>query len=168
MRTIVIILLTLSVAACSSSKKIAVYQPGCDQLYVDVANGMINGLPATASMQEIKKQFPCFTGDTEEGAAYNCGGGVFFLDYNFYYYSGRDYIEVRYGFPGSMSDNLISLGVSEIVERYGDPVRKDESGDRTYYVYKAGYGSLVIVFQQGKVYKFAMHTAKPGDAYLCK
>jgi hypothetical protein len=37
----------------------------------DVRSGTMNGLAPTASQEEVKKYFPCFTGDTADGEIFN-------------------------------------------------------------------------------------------------
>lgn len=155
-------------SACSTSKNSQVYEPGCSSFYVDVEEGTLNGINPTASMNDVKRQFPCFTGDTEEGSSFNCGGGVFDVDHNFYFYTGRDYIEVRYGFTGTMSDNLISLGEDEIKSKLGEPENIVEGGTQTYKIYKMKYGALVVTFRTGKVYQIAMHASKPDKVEICR
>lgn len=58
-------------------------------------------------MEKVKEKFPFFTGATEDGAGYNCGGGVFFLDHDFYFYTGRDYLEIRNDFRAKASMSLL-------------------------------------------------------------
>ncbi len=72
-----VLLLVVSVAGCSGPQAVP---PGCDALVLDLDRGTLNGLAPTASMDEVKGQFPCSTGESEEGAIYNFGGGVFFLE----------------------------------------------------------------------------------------
>ncbi|HNA22555.1 MAG TPA: caspase family protein, partial [Agitococcus sp.] len=84
---------------------------GCERIVFDLDKGTLNGLKATASQQEVKNALPCATGDTPDGESYNYGGGVFFLNHNFFMYTGNNFIEVRRDFTGTVSPNL--LGASK-------------------------------------------------------
>lgn len=111
MKTIKFLVLTglvlFIVQACNSTKKISYKAGSCDVLFCDFKKGTLNGLNGQASMDEVKRQLPCFTGETEEGSSYNCGGGVFYLDHTFFFYTGRDYIEIRKGFQGKSSIEVL-------------------------------------------------------------
>ena len=80
----------------------------------------MNGVPATASMDKAKVAFPCFTGETEEGADFNCGGGVYFLKHDFYFYTHKDFIEVRTGYTGKMSKPVLGLKKEELIKLLGN------------------------------------------------
>jgi len=99
---------------------------GCDQLVFDVFDGSVNGVSATASQADIKAKLPCATGDTADGSSFNVGGGVFFTNHDFYFYTHHDFIEVRTGFKGttvpallgaSMADSIASLGGATFTSR---------------------------------------------------
>jgi hypothetical protein len=168
MRLVSIAVLLITLAACGGTKKATqTYEPGCTKLYVDIEAGTLNGFAPKASMDEVKKQFPCFTGDSEEGGPMNCGGGVFFLEHDFYFYTGRDYLEVRFKFPGQTSRPLLSRGSHEIEADMGAPYKKETHDEKEYWFYKKKYGSLVVQFRGGKSYQFAMYTDSPDKVELC-
>lgn len=168
MRIGLIAVLLVVLTACGGSKEaVKTYDPGCTKLFVDVEAGTLNGVSPKASMEEVKVQFPCFTGGSEEGGAMNCGGGVFFLEHDFYFYTGRDYLEVRFKFPGQTSVPLLSQGSHEVEANLGAPDKKETHDDKEYWFYKKKYGSLVIQFRGGKSYQFDLFTVSPDKVQLC-
>ncbi|HEX6042728.1 hypothetical protein, partial [Longimicrobium sp.] len=96
---------------------------GCARLAFDLRGGTLNGVAPTASMDEVKRRLPCSTGETEEGGPFNFGGGVFFLDHDFYFYTHRDYIEVRSRFPGTVTPDVLGKDVREAARLLGPSVR---------------------------------------------
>jgi hypothetical protein len=144
-------------------KKMA--DPGCDALHLNLEKGTLNGIPATASWEQIKTQFPCSTGETEEGAAFNCGGGVFFLNHDFYFYTHRDYIEVRTDFKGTISPLSMQMTRSEVMSVYGNP---EQQPDPDTYYYQKKYGTVRVEFSDNRVKEIGVH-AQPMEAIiLCR
>jgi hypothetical protein len=133
----------------------------CPPLVVDVRAGTINGVKPTASMDEVKKAFPCFTGDSEEGGPFNCGGGVFFLNHDMYAYTGNDYWEVRKNFNGTVSEKILGATYNDIKKGFGKAVKKVKNGATTHYIHNMSYGSIVFVVTDGIIENFSMH-ALPG------
>lgn len=115
-RLLTLLVLVGSVAGCSGPQ---VAPPGCDALVLDLDRGTLNGLAPTATMDEVKEQFPCSTGESEEGAIYNFGGGVFFLNHDMYAYTHRDFFEVRDEFAGVTSP----ASIGEPLASFGEPDR---------------------------------------------
>jgi hypothetical protein len=153
--------------SCSVLEKKVSYEPGCNKIYVDLEKGTVNGIKLNASQEDVKAMFPCFTGETEDGSTFNCGGGVFFLDHEFYFYTGKDYFEARHGFKGKSSTPILSRGVDDITSIFGEPTRKQKNDNDEYYFYPKKYGTLVIMFRKGKTFQFAMHKQKVDDVELC-
>ncbi len=139
----------------------------CPPLVVDVRAGTINGVKPTASMDEVKKAFPCFTGDSEEGGPFNCGGGVFFLNHDMYAYTGNDYWEVRKKFAGTVSENILGVDYETLKKSFGKAVKKVKDGDTVHYIHKTAYGSIVFTVQNGAVDKFAMYYTPAKKVKLC-
>jgi len=148
--------------------QIALSQNDCPKIYVDIINGTINNLPLTADMQQVKDSLPCFTGWTsEEDVHTNCGGGVFFLDDDFYFYTGKDYVEFRSKFKGEVSDSLLGLHPSEIERILGKSVRNEEHGSFVYIFFKTSYGCLQIRLKNDIVVSFSIHAMKARKVDLC-
>jgi hypothetical protein len=154
-------------------------QADCDgeSLFLNLKKGHLNKIKPTASFAAVKEALPCFTGETEEGVDYNCGGGVFYLNHDMFFYTGRDYIEVRAGFGGKISEDLLAKTEEEILALKGQPdlipVYEDKKGwgfevDKVY-LYKTRYGALQINFdpESGKSVKLSVHSNAPEEVIIC-
>lgn len=144
----------------------------CDNLFFDLEKGTLNGLAAFSTQKDIKKALPCFTGDSPDGAEYNCGGGVFYLNHDFYFYSGQNYIEIRNNFQGEVSLDVLSKSAQEVEVLLGPPerresVRKWDGTARVHYFYPRKYGCLSLVFVDKKVKKVAIHSTSVNETQLC-
>lgn len=145
MRLLLLPLALAFLAGCSGPPSAA---PGCDALVLDLNRGTLNGLTPTASMDEVKAQFPCATGETAEGETYNFGGGVFFLDHDFFFYTGRDFIEARDEFAGMTRPSVIG----QPLEVLGTPDRTDQGAalfDRRYGCLRAEVNASGTVTEVG-------------------
>ena len=147
--------------------QITLSQNDCPKIYVDIINGTINNLKLTADMDQVKDSLPCFTGSSAEDEVINCGGGVFFLDDDFYFYTGQDYVQFRSKFKGEVSDSLLGLHPSEIEKSFGKSVRYEEHGNRVFIFFKTSYGCLQIRLQNDIVVSFSMHAMKARKVDLC-
>jgi hypothetical protein len=154
----------------------------CGDLFLDLDKGTLSGVSPTESFEEIKEALPCFTGETEEGADYNCGGGIFYLNHQFFVYSHRDYIEVRTGFSGEISLNLLGKSPWQVENLLGKPslipvypeTEEDEGGlieyeAETHYLYKRKYGTLRVSFDPNTrlCTEIAVHGSKPKKVVIC-
>lgn len=145
MRALPFLLVLAAVAGCSGP---GLAPPGCDALVLDLDRGTLGGLAPTASMDEVKAQFPCATGETAEGEIYNFGGGVFFLDHDFFFYTGRDFIEVRDDFAGQTRPAALGQPLSAL----GTPDRMDQGAalfDRRYGCLRAETGGDGLITELG-------------------
>lgn len=147
----------------------------CDQLHLDLEKGTLNGLTGAASMEEVKKAFPCYSGETEENSdGINCGGGVFFLNHDFFIYTGKDYINVRNNFKGKTPVAILGQLASSLADLMGEPdssfVYKDEffEEETQYAQYAKDWGTLVLVIKDGSVQGLELHTGKKiGEIDFC-
>ncbi|MFH2141368.1 MAG: hypothetical protein ABIJ97_03020 [Bacteroidota bacterium] len=138
----------------------------CSTLYVDLQEGTLNGLPPTISQNEVKEAFTCFTGSTDDGATINCGGGVFFLDHDFYFYTYRDYIEIRTNFSrNSVSDNILGADMDAVEKKFGKPKKKY---DMDTFLYEMKYGTLRIEFSEDIVKIIGIHYTSIKKTKLCR
>ena len=64
--------------------------PVCPAVVVDILDGKVNELYSSSTIGEIKSQLPCFTSAEETGC-----GGIFYKDKDIYFYTNRDYVEIR-------------------------------------------------------------------------
>ena len=101
-----VLLATASLAPASIADASLPTAPKCKPLMVDVRAGTVNGLGPATPLAKIKKRLPCFTGETDEGAFYNYGGGVFYGGHNLYFYTYLRFIEIREPFNGSMEPQV--------------------------------------------------------------
>jgi len=115
------------------------FPPGCDQLLFDTNKGTINGLGPTAEWDEIKARLPCFTGTTEEGLGYNYGGGIFYTNHDFYFYTFRDFIEVRSNFKGTVKPNIFKEDMKDV---WLSDELKTKDPNRRYF--RRSWGCLVL------------------------
>ena len=132
---------------------------------LNLKKGTLDGMRPTASMDEVKKKFPCFTGDTEEGSRYNCGGGVFFLKHDFYFYTHDDRIEVRKDFKGKVSIKLLGKSKAQVLKKLGTPTLEHKAYN--YLLYKKKYGTLAVSFQDGECTKLFVSSKRPEDIKIC-
>lgn len=156
----------------SINESIKMENLSCNHLYFDLEKGTLNGIKLEAAQAEIKKALPCFTGDTPDGVEYNCGGGVFYLDHHVFFYSGQDYIEVRNGFTGELSIDVMGKSPQQVIKELGDPgrresVRKWDGTQRVHYFYPKSYGCLSMVFVDNELVKIAAHRSNINETQLC-
>lgn len=126
---------------------------GCNHLMLDLHRGTLNGLAPTASQAQVKQYLPCSTGDTADGEVYNYGGGVFFLDHDFFMYTGKDFIEVRRDFKGSVTDNMMAKSKAEIMSLYGQAAINNDY--RVFY--NTQYGCLRFSFNGASVKEIGVY-----------
>jgi hypothetical protein len=141
----------------------------CDNLFVDLAKGTLNGVALTESQETVKSKFPCFTGDSEDGGDFNCGGGVFYLNHDFFFYTGNDFLEVRRNFAGTISTPLLGLSKDEAIVKLGlgESVRSEMNYESEYLFFNTPYGCVRLVIENGLVDIVAMHTKPANDVILC-
>ncbi len=135
--------------------------PECEgkPLIISTQSGTLNGVAPTASMDHIREEFPCYTGETEEGADYNCGGGIFFLDHDFYFYTFRDLLEVRDGFQGTLDIPLLTMDTKQVENALGLPDFIPDYSYQEHWLYKRTYGTLRVSFhaQTHEVMEIGIH-----------
>jgi hypothetical protein len=137
---------------------------GCNNLVLDLNQGTLNGLVPTVSQAQVKQYLPCATGDTEDGEVYNYGGGVFFLNHDFFMYTGKDFIEVRQDFKGNVTDNMMSKSKAEIIARYG--IATIDNGYKLFF--NRQYGCLRFTFNGTSVKEIGVYSASCEQASQIK
>ncbi len=171
---LVLPVLIIGFTNCLLSQDIIEEETPCDPLLLDLEKGTINDITGFATMDEVKTNFPCFTGETEEGSEFNCGGGVFFLNHDVYYYTWKDYITVRDEFWGECTPPVVGQEASAANEHLGEPtesfVYTDEffGEETTYMQYSKDWGTLVVLVKDKKVIAIELHHGKKiGDIEFC-
>ena len=112
----------------------------CSRLHFDLVRGTLNGVPPAASMDEVKRRLPCFTGESAEREELNFGGGVFFLNHDFYFYTGRNYIEARSRFKGTVTPDVLGRPLARARELLGPQARTLQR--RRSILFRAAFGCV--------------------------
>jgi hypothetical protein len=95
-----------------------------------------------------QEQFSCWTGATADGETYNYGGGVFFINHDFYFYTGKNFLEVRRGFRGTVVPPLLGSTKDTAKKTLGEPKNTSEKDDLWYF--DRPYGGLYAEFDEKK------------------
>jgi hypothetical protein len=136
----------------------------CDAFYVDVLDGKINGVRPDYTMGLIKEKLPCFT-STAEVAASKCGGTVFYQDRGVYFYTDRNYVEIKPNFKGKLSIPLLGASRGSLYKWLGHPILKDNTWD----AFQTAYGILVLHYNRAsKVALIQLSTESTGTLKLCE
>ncbi len=141
----------------------------CGEVIVNVKKGTIAKLKPTATVEKIQAALPCFTGVTKEDEGYNCGGGVFYINNDFYAYTGRDYWEIRANFKGTWDTKLIGCKPADIEFQYGDPVREERIPGYKVMFFKMKYGCIRVQFgmNSGRSEEVGIHYKPASEVELC-
>lgn len=145
----------------SPSQEKAPEAPPCGPLRFDLVSGQLNGLSPDASQEQVKAALPCFTGDTRDGSKYNYGGGVFYLKHDFFYYTGRDFIEVRGAFKGQVEPALLGMPIDAAIGQFGPGESIKGVPDAT--LFSTSYGCLRLHVSDKVVTKAAAHMQSCAD-----
>jgi hypothetical protein len=141
-------------------------------LQVDLENGTINGLKPSASKEEVKKEMPQFTEETEENKGINCDGGLSYAQNDVFFYTARDYVVIRSAFNGKMSQELLNRNIVQVTKFLGKPEHTiSPSGDEASIVvvyYKTSYGCLRVnyMLSPGFIFEIALHAKPINEAML--
>lgn len=137
----------------------------CPTFRVDILDGKINDLYINSTLAEFKKIFPCYSSTEEETADSKCGGGVFYKDKDIYIYTGRDYVEIKEKFKGSLTVPLMGAARNSLFKWLGHPKIKDVNWD----AYQTAYGILIVYYNKtGKVNKLQMSINSTETLKLCE
>jgi hypothetical protein len=137
----------------------------CPAFEVDILDGKVNGLRADARLDDIKTKFPCFSSvDPEEGSS-KCGGAVNFKARDLYFFTQRNYVEIREKFAGKLSLPLMGAARGGLFKWLGNPKLKDVSWD----AFEMSYGILVLHYNKaGKVNLIQFSTRGTETLSLCE
>ncbi|HEY0016549.1 MAG TPA: hypothetical protein VGC13_09535 [Longimicrobium sp.] len=127
-------------ASAPASAPAAVAADPCASLRLDLVRGTLNGVAPTATMDEVKRRLPCATGESEETSEMNFGGGVFFLNHDFFFYTGRNYIEVRRRFRGTVTPDVLGRPIGDAQRVLGPHARTLER--RGSMLFRAHFGCV--------------------------
>ncbi|OSZ81172.1 hypothetical protein CAP36_08035 [Chitinophagaceae bacterium IBVUCB2] len=137
----------------------------CPSFTVDILGGKVNGLKPSATSGEIKKIFPCFTSSEDEVNTAKCGGTIFYKDKDIYFFTGRDYIEIKEKFKGKLTLPLLGASRTGLFKWLGHPKIKDVNWD----AFQTEYGTLVLYYNKGnKINKIQFSTKSSEAMSLCE
>lgn len=138
--------------------------PLCPAFTVDVLDGNVNKLYAKSTWGEIAGVFPCYTQLVEKDSASVCAG-VFYTDKGIYFYTDRDYIEIRENFKGKMVPQLLGASRNSLFTTLGHPKIKDVSWD----AFQTEYGTLILYYNKaGKINKIQISSKTTDAIKLCE
>ena len=138
--------------------------PVCNTIYVDILGGKVNGIEPGNTQGQVKKNLPCFTSEEPETSASPCGGGVFYNNNDIYFYTGKDYVEIREKFKGKLSIPLMGAARTGLFKTLGHPKIKDVKWD----AYQTQYGTLILYFNSSnKVNKIQFSSRTTETISLC-
>ncbi len=154
----------VAVAAISVQAQL-VAKPKCGTFVVDILDGKVNDLKANARMDEITGKLPCFTSMDAEGTTAKCGASISYKDRDIYFYTDRDYIEIREKFQGKLTIPLMGAPRNGLFKWLGNPKLKDENWD----AFEMAYGTLVLHYNKaGKVFLIQFSTKDTSTLSLCE
>ena len=146
--------------ACAQLKTTVV----CPAFTVNLLEGTVNKeLDCNSTSGEIKKLFPCFT--APEAAAVTSCSAVSYKDRDIYFFTERNYIEIREKFKGQLVPALLGVSRGSLFSRLGAPKIKDVNWD----AYQTKYGIMVLYYNKaGKVDKLQISTKNTETLKLCE
>lgn len=116
----------------------------CD-VYVDVLAGTVNGAEPDYLPAQVKKILPCFTLEEPESNGSACGGVIHYKDNDLYFYTSKDYVEIKQNFKGKLSIPLMNMPRATTFASLGNPKLKDVNWD----AFQTQYGSLILYYDGG-------------------
>ena len=139
--------------------------PVCPTFSIDVLEGVVNEkLDCSSTGGEVQKLFPCFTEVVEETNGNTCGG-VFYKTKDIYFYTERDYIEIREKFAGKLEPAIMGVSRTSLFKLLGNPKMKDA----TWEAYQTKYGTLVLYFDaNSKINKLQITNKSTETLKLCE
>lgn len=137
----------------------------CPAFKVDILDGRVNDLEASATQGQIKKLFPCFTASEEEGPSARCGGVISYKDKDISFYTGRDYVEIGEKFKGALSLPLLGAARNSLFKWLGHPKIRDVNWD----AFQTAYGTLVLYYNKtSRVNRIQFSTLSSEMLTLCE
>lgn len=138
--------------------------PICPHFVVDVLDGNVNKLYTKSTLGEIKKAFPCFSEIVEVETSSKCAG-IFYKDKGLYFYTQRNYIEIRENFKGKLTLPLMGASRKSLFKWLGNPIIKDISWD----AFQTKYGILVLYYNKaGRINKLQISSKSTETLKLCE
>ena len=159
---LLLLLFTGLTTLCSAQLKA---KSKCPAFEVELLTGKVNGMKADRTSGEFLAKFPCATSSEPEASGSRCGGFIFFKDKDIYFYTGRNYIEIKEKFQGKLDVPLMGSKRGSSFKLFGHPKVKDDNWD----AYQTGYGTLVLYYNAAnKVNKIQFSTNSTDALQLCE
>jgi hypothetical protein len=163
MKTLFLFLCLFSLSMVHAQLKTST-QNQCGPFTIDVLDGKLNGMKANVSFPEAKKNLPCYTSIEGEDSS-KCGGLISFKDKDVYFYTGRNYVEIREKFKGKLSVPLMGAARNSLFKWLGNPAMKDTNWD----AFQTSYGVLILYYNKAnKVNKIQFSTETTSSINLCE
>lgn len=160
MKTIVLLVILFPALAAAQLKT----TPVCNTIYVDILAGKVNDLEPDYTQGQVKKTLPCFTSAEAEDTSSSCGGVIRYKNNDIYFYTGRDYVELREKFKGKLSIPVMGAARGSLFKSLGHPKIRDVSWD----AYQTQYGTLILYYNKaGRVNKIQFSTKTTESINLC-
>ncbi len=138
--------------------------PVCPPFEVDILAGSVNEITPKSNWTEIGAAFPCFSEIVEKDSGSKCAG-VFYKDKGIYFFTDRDYIELKENFKGKSSPKLMGTTRSSLFNTLGYPKIKDITWD----AFQTRYGTLILYYNKAnKIIKIQMSTKTTDAIKLCE
>ena len=155
----------IAVISLSSAEAQLKATPVCPAFKVDILEGYINEkIDCISTSGQVQKLFPCFSQVVEETDGNGCGG-VFYKDKDIYFYTERDYVEIRDKFKGTLEPALMGASRTNLFKLLGNPRLKDAAWE----AYQTKYGTLVVYFDaNSKINKLQITTKSTETLKLCE
>lgn len=160
-----LLVLCLLIAGSTQAQLKTSTQNQCGPFSIDILSGKLNGIEADVTPGEIKKLLPCFTSEEKEDTSSKCGGLIAFKDKDVYFYTGRNYVEIREKYNGKLSLPLMGAARGSLFKYLGHPALKDTNWD----AYQTAYGVLIVYFNKAnKINKIQFSTESTATINLCE
>jgi hypothetical protein len=164
MKTPLLVICLLTVIATQAQLKTS-NQNQCGPFTIDILGGKLNGIEADVTPAEIKKQLPCFTSEEKEDTSSKCGGLIAFKDKDVFFYTGRNYVEIREKYNGKLSIPLMGAARGSLFKHLGLPAVKDTNWE----AYQTSYGILIVYYNKAnKINKIQFSTETTSTINLCE
>jgi hypothetical protein len=163
MKTILLLASLLVVTMVQAQLKSST-QNQCGLFVVDILDGKVNGFRPDITQPELKTGLPCYTSIEREDSS-KCGGIISYKDRDVYFYTGRNYVEIREKFNGKLSIPLMGAARNSLFKWLGNPQMKDVNWD----AYQTAYGLVIVYFNKlNKINKIQFSTETVGSINLCQ
>ena len=137
----------------------------CPPVSIYILKGTINNVGPNFTPGQIKLALPCFTSEVTEPDSSKCGGLISYADEDMFFYTGRDYIELREKFKGKMEFPLMGAARSSLFGWLGYPKIKDTKWE----AFQTAYGILVLHFNADNKVNLIQFSTKGAESLkLCE